>query len=616
MLDSGDTQPLKKGLRVIDFMLFFSFIFYFPFFADPNSLAKAYFLYFASLFLFLNLIRNRSDIHFSYLALWWFALAAAFSVSLFLCRDPASATILLIFMLVVGAFLLLVSDKAFKDPNFVINAIWSLALVAVLYAVLGLYQYHDFLLHGQRPTMLIPSFLPSTGVRVAGPIGQPNFQATVMLIGLCCVAYLYKMRLSVTTQCERWGTGLISILLLLNFFLTESRAGYFSLIIAFVLLYVYGRYRFRLNGECLFSKQQVAAAFLVCFFSWGLYWFVVQGVASAIGPDVVQQAVGRDGSIYNRLNNWMTAVLVALDHPLLGVGLDNYKSHLAEYQIRAHGLTKLYYEDLIYTRWVHNEYLQVLAEGGLLGFTAMTGFLVAAARGVWHNLKTTTTPCFVFVPLALVPLLVHGGFEWPLRFAPLLATLLLLIALSLPPTDRGYRFSLATPLRKGVLSFLCLGLIGVGAWALYWDMEAGVLKRHAGDKRLMLHNLERLERLADHPVTALTILRQGVHPYLNYAIRENDIELARYLVPIIQRNIHLEGASWQWHNLAHLQLTAGYLDASRASVKRAIDLNPIYEPSWQLLRHLDRLNAVEQTGRPMEDFLPPQKQQSSGNFLQ
>ena len=91
--------------------------------------------------------------------------------------------------------------------------------------------------------------------------------------------------------------------------------------------------------------------------------------------------------------------------------------------------------------------------------------------------------------------------------------------------------------------------------------------------------------------------------------------MARFLVPILERIIHLEGAYWQWYNLGRIQLVAGYHDASRMSVEKAIHLNPVYEPSWQLQRQLNLLNAVEQTGRPMESFLPPQASQPSLDLL-
>jgi len=592
-------------------LLFFPLLFLFgcPLLTDPNVSAKAYLFFFFTIFNLLLIARHFDSIQIPVVAFWWMGLTFAFLLSVFYSADSASALILCVYMLAAGAFLVVVRNQFLADKSFVVHAVWALALVAVLYAVLGLYQYHDFLLHGKRSSMLIPSFLPSTGARVNGPFGQPNFQATVMLIGLCCVAYLYRLRGLLSGTIVRWGLGLVVVVLWLNFFLANSRAGYLSLICCFVLLYIYARYRFRSHRELVFSVKEVGVTFLLLVLAWGIYWLLVNVVALLIDPAVEQQEFLRGGSIYNRINMWVAAVLMTVDYPLLGVGLDNYKNLLAEYQIEAHGLTRFYYEDLIYTRWAHNEYLQILAEGGIVAFVAMTGFLIAAGRGIWHNLKNTTTPSIVFIPLALVPLLVHGGFEWPLRSPHLLASFLLLIAISLPVVNKDYAFSLVKPLHKGTVCAVCLILIGLGTWALYWDMEAGILKRHTGEETLLSHNLERLEVLADNPVTALTILRQGILPYLNYTIREQDVELARFLVPIFERIIHLEGASWQWHNLALLQLAAGYLDASRTSVEKAIYLNPIYEPSWQLQRHLNMLNAVEQTGRPIESFLPPDNSQ-------
>ncbi len=475
------------------------------------------------------------------------------------------------------------------------------AIISVLFAALGLLQYHDYILNGHRAEMFIPYFLPSTGTRLSGPFGQPNFHATVMLIGLCALGYLYKFNLQKFQKVwVRLGFSLTVVLLFFNFFLTNSRAGQVSLIFIFLGLYLYGRYCSRTKGVTLLTRKEIAALALLTVFSFVLYWLTI----SHLLPQGQQAVLIRDSSIFNRLNMWVATLLMAWDHPWLGVGPDNFKAYLAEYQIRAHALTNLLYEDLLYTRWAHNEYLQVLAEGGIFAFAAMMAFLITAGRRIWQGLKETATPGFVFVPLALVPLLVHGGFEWPLRFAPLFATFLLLIALSLPNDGKHIRVNIDTPVRRGFIVLVCCFFIGLGSWALYWDIQAGILKSRTGNEEMLTENVALLKRLSENPVTAVTMLRQGIHPYLQYAVRENDADLAQELSEIMEGVIYLEGASWQWYNLARLQLTAGREGAAMASVERAIHLRPNHEPSWQLLRYLNVLNASRETGRPVEDFYP------------
>lgn len=93
-------------------------------------------------------------------------------------------------------------------------------------------------------------------------------------------------------------------------------------------------------------------------------------------------AVGHfDDAITFRLETWRQALAVFADHPLRGVGLSNLEVIFPRYQsnfLEAMTLKKN-------TRVVraHNEYLQVLADLGLLGAVIFAWFLVSLARLGW-----------------------------------------------------------------------------------------------------------------------------------------------------------------------------------------------------------------------------------------
>jgi O-antigen ligase len=87
-------------------------------------------------------------------------------------------------------------------------------------------------------------------------------------------------------------------------------------------------------------------------------------------------------------------------------------------------------------RYVHNEYLQVLAELGAVGLALLLGFLVVVARMAWRAREAPGTPTtWAGVVAALVALAVHSGldFLWHLPAIPLTAALL--IGLTASPVE-------------------------------------------------------------------------------------------------------------------------------------------------------------------------------------
>jgi O-antigen ligase len=81
-------------------------------------------------------------------------------------------------------------------------------------------------------------------------------------------------------------------------------------------------------------------------------------------------------AIVERLAHWQAAINMANDHPFIGVGLGNYEAAYPAYRVpswpRALG-------------HAHNDYLNILAETGIVG---LTGYLVAWTLIVWWTLQT------------------------------------------------------------------------------------------------------------------------------------------------------------------------------------------------------------------------------------
>lgn len=99
------------------------------------------------------------------------------------------------------------------------------------------------------------------------------------------------------------------------------------------------------------------------------------GIAAAILGAAALAALlpklaGKSPSLRNRQAYWTAAVRIFRTAPLLGVGPDNYQDYYPEFKP----------ETPQETRKAHNDYLQVLAETGLLGLLAFLSILVLGLR--------------------------------------------------------------------------------------------------------------------------------------------------------------------------------------------------------------------------------------------
>ncbi|HSV47067.1 MAG TPA: O-antigen ligase family protein [Ramlibacter sp.] len=124
----------------------------------------------------------------------------------------------------------------------------------------------------------------------------------------------------------------------------------------------------------------------------------------SIGPN--------DHSLGIRMIMWRATGRIILDRPLAGVGAGAWENEVPLYQEPGAQLETDYY--------VHNEYLQLLAEYGLVGWlflALLLAYLVAAAWRTWRDRRPEAqaeAPLRALVLAALLALLIvsNAGFPW------------------------------------------------------------------------------------------------------------------------------------------------------------------------------------------------------------
>jgi O-antigen ligase len=87
-------------------------------------------------------------------------------------------------------------------------------------------------------------------------------------------------------------------------------------------------------------------------------------------------------SLLSRLDAWRDGWAVVRDFPLLGTGLNTYSPAMLFYQARNPGF---------HMAQAHNDYLQLLAEGGVVIGLAVIVVAVLLCRSIWWTLRAART---------------------------------------------------------------------------------------------------------------------------------------------------------------------------------------------------------------------------------
>ncbi|MEF1282512.1 O-antigen ligase family protein [Vibrio sp. M250220] len=145
--------------------------------------------------------------------------------------------------------------------------------------------------------------------------------------------------------------------------------------------------------------------------------FTVAGISDRQSGGAAEQGI--DASAMGRLYAWEAAFKMALDHPLTGVGLNNFYANYFFYSPHWDGLNHA----------VHSTWFGVLAETGFLGllvFIIMIVSLIKTSRATMTILDSSTEPVSPYlkatalsVYAGIIGTIVSGtfltqGFTWPI----------------------------------------------------------------------------------------------------------------------------------------------------------------------------------------------------------
>lgn len=269
-------------------------------------------------------------------------------------------------------------------------------------------------IYGLRPT---PQAIPF------GPfVNQHHFAAFMeMTVGLTLAAVLG----GAVTRDKRALYGIALALMMIAVIMTGSRGGMIGVfaVIAFVAAAVYfaARPGRELDRRAAGLKLGLGAAAVLVV--------VLAGALFLSGADPLVRGIGlQDGQAdvtSGRMHFWSIALRIFFEHPILGAGFDAFGVAFTRFDT---------WNGYFRVEQAHNDYLQILADGGIIAFIAVCSFILLLFKRALRVIRRSSSPGRRTVAIGALAgcfgILVHSFFDFPLRTASNSYFFLLLAALA------------------------------------------------------------------------------------------------------------------------------------------------------------------------------------------
>jgi O-antigen ligase len=239
---------------------------------------------------------------------------------------------------------------------------------------------------------------------VIGFLGNPNFQSSFMAITATSA-----LSMILKSSIKSWlrVTYFIYILLaLFSIYKSNSQQGYLVFGVGFFVVLLFW-IKTKFQSRSLLS----------------IYLFISTGIGVAVILDILQRApwasILYKESVSNRGDMWRSGWRMTLDHPLFGVGFDNYGDWYRRYRdldaISARGVDTM-------SNAAHNVFLDISTAGGfplLIVYLAILGLTVRAAFKLLLRTKSFDAPLagivgawFAYVAQSLISINQIGLAVW------------------------------------------------------------------------------------------------------------------------------------------------------------------------------------------------------------
>jgi O-antigen ligase len=260
------------------------------------------------------------------------------------------------------------------------GVVWSLLIAGIFIGTISVYQYLTGTFGNYYWGFAQASYMQYAGTqegyRISGPVGDPNFYAMVMLVLVpLALERLLDERSRPLRLAALWALTVIALTVVF----TYSRGGFVALAAAIFAWFFLYPLRLKYFPVLIL----VGVTFLMLIPQEYL------ARISTLKELISAPSVGfrtQDFALRGRASETLAGLEMIKQHPILGVGVNNYSSNYLDYA-KSLGLAPSASE-----RAAHNLYLEVAAETGLVGLSVFLVFLGTMAKNIidsWKKLRGT-----------------------------------------------------------------------------------------------------------------------------------------------------------------------------------------------------------------------------------
>lgn len=349
------------------------------------------------------------------------------------------------------------------------------------------------------------------------------------------------------------------------------------IILVLLLAYLFASAPGPLNSVLTYSAPEGNDA------SWGVFTPVVQ--------PIVKQLLEKSPT---RVEDWYIGWEMFKDHPIVGIGLGNYKINFLDYRAKFLNTTSgsQFGEPIPRAAQAHNEYVQFAAELGIFGIITILASLGFLVKNLFTRVARSRDKRIQLLGIGLIAgitgFLVHSMVSFPAHLPASSYALVVFIGLinSAAFGKPDYQLNPSRLSRYLVFGILAVLAISVSVFA-YRDWRANILMGKGknqvqyGNYRIAKDQLQKSIKLDFRP--------RHTYYYLGVAERElgNDKKALEYF----EKSRGQFEPYNLWLQLGTLYLREGKVDRAKANLKKFISTGPEDSLKAQAKYFLATINA-------------------------
>ncbi len=247
--------------------------------------------------------------------------------------------------------------------------------------------------------------------------------------------------------------------------LLQSRAVYLALFLGCVALCFYLFFTTR-PGSTKTNYFRIGVVLTTVAFLIGAVLYTNPELRERLNP----LTYATSQTAYERRLIWLKTTALVKDHPWQGVGTGNWKIQFPGYGLE--GSYRMQDQNVVFTR-VHNDFLEILAELGVIGLLLYLSIFTLASLAIWQHRRVNPWPSFLLA-LGLGAFVIFSCIDFPKERIEFLVLLALYLAFIQRAEVHRYKpvFQISSRLFCAVLA-LCMMfnlMSGISRW--YGEIES------------------------------------------------------------------------------------------------------------------------------------------------